>query len=154
TKGELGRNTKYFRGHVLAAYRVGATDPVLLGESYEMAQWAERTSAAAALSQMAARQAKGEGALASLVRELQDVEAKLLAADAHLSAALGRGDAGQTEGVRRQIDGLETRWKAIDDRLSNEFKEYAALANPKPLSIAATQAQLRADEVLLMFLDT
>ena len=43
---------------------------------------------------------------------------------------------------------------AIDNRLSNEFKEFADLANPKPLTIAATQALLNDDEALVLFLDT
>jgi CHAT domain-containing protein len=34
-----------------------------------------------------------------------------------------------------------------------EFPEYADLANPKPLSIAGTQALLRPDEALILFLD-
>ena len=34
-----------------------------------------------------------------------------------------------------------------------EFPEYAELANPKPLTIAATQALLKADEALILFLD-
>src|SRR5262249_3951639 len=42
---------------------------------------------------------------------------------------------------------------SIDARFTTEFKEYAELANPKPLTIAATQALLEADEALVLFLD-
>jgi CHAT domain-containing protein len=41
----------------------------------------------------------------------------------------------------------------IDAKLTAEFKEYAELANPKPLGLAATQELLKADEALVLILD-
>lgn len=151
---EIRRATRIFRMHALAAYRNGSQDAALREEGYQLAQWAERTSAAAALSQMAARAAKGEGALAGFIRDLQDVEAEMAAADTRLSAGLGKADLRQAEEVRRQNTDSKARWNEIHERLGTEYKEYIELLHPKPISIEATQAQLRADEVLLLFLDT
>ena len=153
-EGEVKQNANYFRLFILAAYRQDIQQASLREESFEMAQWAERTAAGGALSQMAARQARGEGALGELVRELQDLESQMAAADARLVAALGRGDAPQAGEIRQQYPVLEARWKGINQQLEGDFSEYVALANPKPLSIVDTQARLRDDEALLMFLGT
>src|SRR5436853_464343 len=40
---------------------------------------------------------------------------------------------------------------ALNARLAKDFPDYAALANPEPLSIKATQEQLRAGEALVQF---
>ena len=53
----------------------------------------------------------------------------------------------------RVVASLDAALDAIDARLSSEFKEYAELANPKPLTIAAAQALLHDDEALVLFLD-
>ena len=44
--------------------------------------------------------------------------------------------------ARKSLASLDAALDAIDARLSSEFKEYAELANPKPLTIAAAQAFL------------
>ena len=48
---------------------------------------------------------------------------------------------------------IETRLRVIDDRLKQEFPEYAALANPEPMTISEIQAQLHPEEVLVQFLE-
>jgi CHAT domain-containing protein len=146
--------TDFFSVHVLAAYHAGADDASLRAEGYEMAQWAQRTEAARALNQMATRQAKGSGDLSHLVREQQDLQNQLRAADQRLSAALGRSDARLANEVRVQIAALDARRISYDVQLAQKFPEYAALANPRPLSIAATQELLMPGEVLLQILET
>lgn len=153
-KTEYRWSANYFRFNVVAAHRVDRSDPKLRTATFEMAQWAHRSEAAAALGQMAVRRAKGEGELAGVVREAQDLERQGRTADQRLIGALGRGQAPLADVARQETAGIEARLKAIDQRLASEFKEYAALANPKPMSIAETQALLRPDEALLLFLDT
>ena len=53
---------------------------------------------------------------------------------------------GRSHDIDRKLD-------AIDKRLAAEFADYASLANPKPLTIAAVQGLLKADEALVLFLD-
>jgi CHAT domain-containing protein len=49
---------------------------------------------------------------------------------------------------------IDKRVSEIDQRLKTEFSDYAALASLAPLSVAEVQAQLGADEALVLFLDT
>ena len=152
-KALLASNTWAFRAHARAIYRAGAESNASREEGFELAQWALQTSAAQALSQMSARSAKGAGPLAQLVRERQDLVARRAAEDKHLLAAVGRGDAPASEIARKSVASLDAALDAIDARLSSEFKEYAELANPKPLTIAAAQAFLNDGEALVLFLD-
>jgi CHAT domain-containing protein len=57
------------------------------------------------------------------------------------------------DAARRTLADIEERLKALDNRLDGEFKQYAALAHPKPLSLAASQALLGPKEALLVFAD-
>ena len=152
-KALLASNTWAFRAHARAIYRAGAESNASREEGFELAQWALQTSAAQALSQMSARSAKGAGPLAQLVRERQDLVARRAAEDKQLLAAVGRGDAPASEIARKSLASLDSALDAIDARLSSEFKEYAELANPKPLTIAAAQAFLNDGEALVLFLD-
>jgi CHAT domain-containing protein len=53
-----------------------------------------------------------------------------------------------------RIAAIDARIIEIDKMLSKEFPDYAAMTSPEPLSIIDVQAQLRADEVLVLFLGT
>ena len=70
-----------------------------------------------------------------------------------LDAAAGRAEAKTAEEARTSVAALDKRLDEIDARLATEFPDYAELANPKPLSIAAVQALLKPDEALAAFLD-
>jgi CHAT domain-containing protein/tetratricopeptide (TPR) repeat protein len=153
-RGVIELNTHHFRNHILAGHHVDAQNLGLLAESYEMAQWARRTAAAAAVGQMAARQSKGESPLALLVRERQDLEHQWNAFDQRLTNAVGRAEARRAGQLREEMANIGIRLAAIDTRLANEFPDYTALANPKPVSVTETQALLQADEVLLQFIET
>jgi CHAT domain-containing protein len=50
------------------------------------------------------------------------------------------------------LSGLDNKFADIDARLAREFPDYAELANPMPLSIAAAQALLGTDEALVSWL--
>jgi hypothetical protein len=49
---------------------------------------------------------------------------------------------------------IDARISEIDKALAKDFPDHAALAAPEPLSIPSVQAQLGADEALVLFLDT
>ena len=53
-----------------------------------------------------------------------------------------------------RLAAIDARIAEIDKRLVAEFPDYAALAEPTPLSVEEVQAQLGADEALVLFLDT
>ena len=152
-KAALVRNAWALRAHARAIYRADPSSAAANTESFELAQWALQTGAADALSQMSIRFAKGAGPLATLVRERQDLVARRHAETRRLDVAAGRADANEAREARTAIGTLETKLATIDARLTAEFKEYAELANPKPLDLSATQALLRDDEALILFLD-
>jgi CHAT domain-containing protein/tetratricopeptide (TPR) repeat protein len=153
SKGLIDERADYFCNHIAILYAAARQsiepEALLAREGFESAQWAFQSSAAAALAQMAARQANGESSLARIVRERQDLERQWHRADRGLNAAIGRGDANLGSALRRELSGLEARLAEIDARLAREFPEYAEFSNFKPLPVAATQALLGDDEALL-----
>src|SRR5262249_10302744 len=52
-----------------------------------------------------------------------------------------------------RLAAIDKRLAEIDRRLAREFPDYAALANPAPVSLADVQAQLGAEEALVLFVD-
>jgi CHAT domain-containing protein len=109
------------------------------------------------LSQLAARYAIGDDALALLLRERQDLAVELEGRDKLLVAAVaktpGQRDRSAEEAARSRMAAIAARLEAIDKALAERFPQYTALARPNPLSIAQTQALLRPDEALLQYLD-
>ena len=153
-KVELTRNTWALRAAARAVYRAGGGSPAAArAEGFELAQWALHSSAADALTQMSARFAKGTGPLAGLVRERQDLVAQRHGEDKRLLAAVGKADTRTADAIRSLVAGLDAKLDAIDQRLAAQFPDYASLASPKPLALAATQGLLRKDEALIVLLD-
>ncbi len=151
-KQALTGNRLAFRYHVLALYHAAAGEPEAGDESFRVAQWALQTDAAEAIRQMSTRFAAGQGELASLVRQRQDLLRDGKAADARLFAAVGAANVQAMEEGRAAYSKIQARLDAIASRLKREFPEYAAVSNPQPLTVAATQALLRPDEALVQFL--
>ena len=158
--GLVNARAGYFRRHIAnlaTAARKGLEPlPALRGEALEMAQRAVQSSTGTAVDQMALRFASGDGTLASLVRERQDLAAAARANDKLLVDALSRpeGQPNQVaiENVRRQIALSESKIAAVSARLEKEFPDFAALANPKPLKADEVQTLLGTDEALMLLL--
>ncbi len=131
-------------------------EPAAGREAIEVAQWAVQSSAGAAVQQMAARFASGGGALATLVRESQDLAALWRQRDAALTEAVSKPEGQRSQSaiddIRRQVTEIEGKLAANAARLEKEFPDYAALANPKPLQAEEAQKLLNADEALVFFL--
>ena len=125
---------------------------------FETAQWALSSEAATTLAQMAVRETAGDARLSALVRERQDLVGEWKAKDKQLIAAKseppGKRDAGAEKTLGDRLAQIDTRLAEIDKTLAEDFPDYAALANPKPVSIKAVQSLLREDEALVAFLDT
>ena len=159
--GLVEQRASYFQRHVAnlaVAARKGIESAALLArEALEVAQWASQSSAAAALQQMGTRFASGGGALASLVRERQDLAAAWRDKDKALLDALSNPESQQERvspdaRLRKEIAEIERRLNAIAARLDKEFPDYAAVANPQPLTAEEVQKLLGADEALVFFL--
>jgi hypothetical protein len=154
---EGGQRASPFRRLVQVAYSAGAANSELMDEGYIAAQRALDTNAALALSQLAARHATGDGALARLLRERQDLVQELEGRDKLLIAAVAKApeqrDRTGEDRLKARIAEIDGRMDGIDLALGEQFPEYAALARATPISIAATQALLSPDEALLQILD-
>ena len=161
-QSEAQREGYRFAGLIKAARRLGESEPAqlpeLTGEMFTMAQWAQSSEAAKSLSQMAVRQAKGDGALAGLVRERQDLLAEWQAKDQTLVATRAQRpdlrDANAEAALSRRLSAIDTRISEIDQQLAREFPEFSSLAAPEPLGIADVQSLLGESEALLVILDT
>lgn len=153
----LARKRRLFEDVVSGAVRLAQIKPEersrLAGESFEAAQWAERTTAAAALSRMTARVAARDPELSTLVRAFEDLLAERQRLEKQLLTLLADQDA-DADAARARIRTAEKRAGAIRTTLAGRFPKYAALAYPQPTSIADTQALLRPGEALVQFLFT
>lgn len=162
TASEAHRERVRFEGLVKASHRVALQDaaraPEIAAAMFAMAQWSGSSRAAASLEQMAARQAKGSGPLAGLVREQQDLAQEWQAKDKALTAARAsppeRRNARAEAAIAERLEEIDKRRAVIDRALAKDFPEYAAAASPEPIDLASVQALLRGDEALVMLFDT
>ena len=144
---------------VAAEYGLAAQQPErrgdLLDEAFEAAQWASQKTAAAALSQMAARQAKGAGPLAELLRHQQDLVTQWHQTSTQLAGALlassSSDEAKGPKALRSRLSDEEREIRQTDERLAAEFPDYFALMKPAPLSVDQVRRLLSGDEALVLF---
>jgi tetratricopeptide (TPR) repeat protein/CHAT domain-containing protein len=162
-KSEAEQSYFEFQGLARAAYRTqvenGRADlnPQLIRETFQIAQWVQGSEAAASLAQMAARGAKGDPALASIVRERQDLVAEWQKRDGARAAQVAQPDDKRDKAIEAanaaRMTEIDARIAEIDKRLTKEFSDYAALASPNSLSVEQVQTNLAADEALVLLLD-
>ena len=115
------------------------------------------SSASASLAQMSARRVKGDGPLATLARERQDLVIEWQTRDKRLLSRLTKRTAVDAEAHAAdtaRLAEIDRRLAEIDQRLAREFPEYTALINPQALTAADIQALLRDDEAMVIFIET
>ena len=152
-RDDIARNRLVFGKLVKALHRHAPND---VGRAFLAAQYAIDSAAAASVAQMASRHAGGDSALAAVVRTRQDAVAEWTRVDKDLVASLAdpAASAAPADSVRSKLVALDTRIRDLDNRITAEFPQYAALARPAPLPLDAAAANLAADEALILFLDT
>jgi len=140
-------------------YRLAAADPsraaTAAARSFVLAQQVAATRAGQALSDMAARQASGTGALAQLVRQRQDLLGAWRQQDAKLTSLLGEStpDPRAVAGLHATLSSTDAAIAAIDTQLAGAYPRFAELQRPAPLSAETAGAQLGQNDVLLFFAD-
>jgi CHAT domain-containing protein len=136
------------------AEKAGAETEALGEDAFQMVQRAQSSQTAAAFGQMAARFSAGTGTLAALVRERQDLGVEWQTLDARLASALAappaQRDQANEQALRRRLTEIAARLDALNGRFARELPEYAALADPQPLSLADTQRLLGPQEALVL----
>jgi CHAT domain-containing protein len=159
----VGLPTQSLRSHfevALDVLRQAQADKIVgaegASEAFEVAQWMNQSTAAAALNQMAARFSTGSDALAALVREQQDVVVERRSLDKSLVAEVSKPpserNAAREQALRERMSDLDQRLKQLNQRLAAEFPDYAALTSPQPLAAADVQKLLSGDEALVFLL--
>lgn len=153
---ELTREGNRFWSLVKAHYQMQT--PETAAKMFEIAQWAQGSHTAQALSQMAVRRMNGSGKLANLIRERQDLVNEWQVIDTFLVQVAAQEQAkrnlkGEDE-VRTRLAEVRTRLTEIDGILAKEFPDYVAMVSPEPLAIGEVQKFLAEDEALVFFLDT
>ncbi len=152
----------HFSRLIRAVYRLtpqgGTPSAGDASEMFETAQWVSSSEAAQSIAQMAARGAKGNPALAALVRERQDLVAEWQKRDAARNSALSQSpeerDSGAEAANLARLAAIDRRVGEIDTRFKAEFPGYALLSSPEPIAAVEVQSLLRADEALVLYLDT
>jgi CHAT domain-containing protein/Tfp pilus assembly protein PilF len=134
----------------------GHPDDNLRNEAFVSAQRLHETQAGAALALMSARFAAGSDAVAAVVRRQQDLKAALDSLDKKITAELGAPDGKRNDALIASLRAEASRArKSLDEtaaQIQREFPGYAELSNPAPLTIVQTQALLKPDEALVLFL--
>jgi CHAT domain-containing protein/Tfp pilus assembly protein PilF len=157
--GLIEQRGGFFISHVASlagAVRAGTDTSAALGkEAFEIAQWANQSSTAAAVQQLSPRFGAADDMLAGLVRQKQDLTAFWRERDKALVQALSKlegTNAVQIDGIRQQLASTERKLADISAQLQRDFPDYAALANPRPLKVESVQKLIRPDEALVLLL--
>lgn len=107
-----------------------------------------------AVWRMAARFAAHDDALSKVLREQQTLLLRLPEIETQYSTLLSSPDAGtraRADGRRKEGARIRTRLAAIDAQLRKSFPEYAALADPQPVTAAEISSLLAANEAAVQF---
>lgn len=155
-EGRYGRDV--YPTLVAAAYGMGGIDKsqreALASEALVAAQREDRTAAAAALTQMAARASAGDAKLADAVRRQQDISARIAAIEKKIVASLSNQNTApaDSERLRKSRAEAERALAAATADLQKNYPDFAALTNPKPIGIEDVRANLKDNEALIAFL--
>ncbi len=124
-------------------------------ESFRLADVARGRSVQRALSASAARAAVRDPALATLIRDEQDVLKQIAAQFGLLSNLLalppGQRDDKAILSLRTQVDKLRDARAKTRQQIEKQFPEYASLIDPRPPSPDDVRGALRPGEALLSF---
>ncbi len=124
-------------------------------ESFRLADAARGRSVQRALSASAARAAVRDPALATLIRDEQDVLKQIAAQFGLLSNLLAlppeQRDDKAIQGLRVQVDKLRDARAKTRQQIEKQFPEYASLIDPRPPTTDEVRASLRAGEAVVSF---
>ncbi len=158
---EIASLRDYFDQNIATLQR--ASEQRLIGpeagtEAFASAQWANQSTAATALAQMAARFGAGNDPLATLVRQQQDAVSELRILDRSLPAEIAKPenqrDPRREETMRRRASELSAEVERLNKDIAAKYPEYASLVSPKPIAVTRVQELLGADEALVFFLSS
>jgi CHAT domain-containing protein len=140
---------------LLSAKQPSRASEIAVG-TFRIPQLATASEAGEALDRMAARIVSGNRAIATAVRERQDLADRDAQLDAQLLASLAlppaQRNASEEAAVRTELQDTASRLEAADMKLSTVFPAYAELTSRKPAKVGDVQRLLGADEAMLVYL--
>ena len=140
-----------------AAKLIAAAEAI--DDGLNVVQRASQTAAGEALNALAVRFSAGTDRLAELVRRDQDLAGESANLDKAIIAAVSnepsKRDAAAEQRIRDRIAAIVKERDDLQTVFTREFPDYAALSNPRPLTVKDIQALLADDEALIVIdLDT
>jgi tetratricopeptide (TPR) repeat protein/CHAT domain-containing protein len=141
---------------LLKAKREGlVTAEKAMDEALSVVQHDTQTSVAAAVSKLAARLATGNGRLAELVRNDQDLTGEAVVLDKAIVTAVAQKpaqrDPAAEQRTRGRLAAISTEQDTLRKTLAAEFPDYEAFSNPAPLAASQIQSLLSGDEAVVIF---
>lgn len=125
-------------------------------EAFEISQWTQQSSAAAAIQQMGLRSGAGQGALADLVRTNQDLSASRSERDNALVELLSKPEGQRNTALiaqtKKQIADIDSQLAMTATRLAQDYPSFSALTKPLPLKVEEAQALLGDNEGLTFWM--
>ena len=147
----LQRSVEFYIG-VLA--RTGATNDVAV-ETFALADAVRGHAVQQALADSSARMVAKDPALATLVRNEQDlakhINAQLGALNNRLALPSAERDEQTVRAINAALEKLRADRKAARQEIKQHFPAYADLVDPKPPTVDEIKAALRPGEALLSF---
>ncbi len=161
-RGRLDLWTRTLGRHALAALEAWSLEPdpsvpaATPAAAFISLQWPLLGTAGEALLAARARSALGGDELDQIVRRRDGILAEQEAAQQDYVAALGKpadhGGAAGLAALQAHYEQVKTDLAASEQRIAENFADYAELALPQPLGLEETQALLGPDEALFTFL--
>jgi CHAT domain-containing protein/tetratricopeptide (TPR) repeat protein len=121
-----------------------------VGMALLAAQDLVQSASSTAMVRAAARQAAGNGPLSVVIREEQDLSARVPKLDQQILTALGGSDPSQSDALRHELDRITARLGTLDAQIDRDFPAYRAMISPSPIALDRVQGSLAADEGLLL----
>ena len=153
---ERRSNRRFFLSHLDLSLHPdnGVSRADGITKAFEMAQWAQSSSAGKAIARMSQRFAVSSDALGQVVRRGQDLRNQLAATDKALINSIMKPpklrNPQREANLRNKLDELKSSLAETERRISSQFPRYAELASPVTLLPKEAQALLLTGEALIV----
>jgi tetratricopeptide (TPR) repeat protein len=160
TDGKAENYDRVLFKYISIADKVSTNSPkerdTLIKDTFRVSQLVRPSITGGAITSMTARLAAGNDALASVVRDRQDVGNRWHwlnhAVTKSISLQPNRRDLAKENSLRDDLAATTQRLDTLNERIAAEFPAYSELSNPNPLDLKAAQAILEVDEAMLVYL--
>ena len=125
-----------------------------LSDSFQIFQF-QSSATSVAVQKLSLRLAASNSSLETLIRRLQDLDLDRVRLEKNLIDAFSRSpdrrNAQQEAEMRDQLADISEQRQSAQASIARQFPDYAALAQPEPVTIAECQSMLDDDEAVVAF---